>query len=617
MTTAQPSPGTPARTAACSTPAPADAAPADAAPADSAETASSGPQPAAPVRAPRALLLDFGGVVVTTTARADWVHVLAGTVLDLAAAAGHRLERADVEASLRAGRAALSMWKNAASRRLAPRELAPREIVEDFLLADLPDAARSALVLEAERILVAKAHAVSDHRVRPGICELLAEARERGIVLGIVSNAHSGRAHREILRAEGIDGCFGVQVYSDEVGIRKPHPGMIHLAADALGVPARDAWYVGDTLDRDVVAGRRAGVGRVVITRDRRTDHPPFPVTARPDLVLETPEGLLAELRAAVGPADGAPAAGDSAAGDSADGRSAAAGPADGRTTTAGTSAGGRSVGTAAPGAGPARRPLALLLDHGGVLTTSTPDPSRDAVVGRALVDLAERCGHPLTAAEAERAVAAGWERHRERKRSRDRLADPDHRHDEVDPAELWGDLIGADLPAPLRAALRLEASELSFLLHRAKGVPSPREGAVELVRWAHGRGIVVGIVSNTISGRGVRATLAEHGVLDLIGPAAYSDEIGVRKPGREIFAAALAGLDVAPADVVYVGDKALNDGRGGREAGIGTICLLRGGKDDGPSLDRALADGLADHVLDGPGDVIGVLADRLAEPAP
>ncbi|MEE1617765.1 HAD family hydrolase [Brachybacterium sp. J153] len=592
MTTAQPAPGIPARTAACSTPAPADAAPADAAPADSAETASSGSQPAAPVRAPRALLLDFGGVVVTTTARADWVHTLATTVLDLAAAAGHRLERADVEASLRAGRAALSMWKNAASRRRAPRELAPREIVEDFLLADLPGAARSALALDAERILAAKAVAVSDHHVRPGVRELLVVARERGIVLGIVSNAHSGLAHREILRAEGLDGFFGVQVYSDEVGIRKPHPGMIHLAADALGVPAREAWYVGDTLDRDVVAGRRAGVGRVVITRDRRTDHPPFPVAARPDLVLETPEGLLAELRAAVGPVDGA----------SADGALINGAP--------GTEA-------SQIAARPARRPLALLLDHGGVLTTSTPDPTRDEVVGRALVDLAERCGHPLTAAEAERAISTGWDRHRERKRRRDRLADPDHRHDEVDPAVLWGDLIGAELPAPLRAALRLEAAELSFLLHRSKGVPSPREGAVELVRWAHERGIVVGIVSNTISGRGVRATLADYRVLDLIGPAAYSDEIGVRKPGREIFAAALAGLDVAPVDVVYVGDKALNDGRGGRDAGIGTICLLRGGKDDDAALERALAGGLADHVLDGPGDVIDVLAARLAEPAP
>jgi FMN phosphatase YigB (HAD superfamily) len=572
MTTAQSAPGAPTRAAAAAHPGP-DAPVTDRSEPTASLTAAPLADPSAPVLAPRALLLDFGGVVVTTTARADWVHTLATTVLELAAAAGHRLDRDEVEASLRAGRSALSMWKNAASRRRAPRELAPREIVEDFLLADLPDAARSTLALDAQRILVAKAHAVSDHRVRPGVRELLVAARERGIVLGIVSNAHSGRAHRDILRAEGIDDFFGVQVYSDEVGIRKPHPGMIHLAADALGVTAGQAWYVGDTLDRDVVAGRRAGVGRVVITRDRRTDHPPFPVAARPDLVLETPEGLLAELDAAVEPAVVPHAAAGTAA--------PASVPAPTDATDAAPRAG--AAGAAALGSGPAPRPLALLLDHGGVLTTSTPNPERDRIVGQALVDLAARCGHPLTLAEAERAISEGWDRHRERKRRRDRL----------------------------------EATELSYLLHRSKGVPSPREGAVDLVRWAHDQGIVVGIVSNTISGRGVRATLAEYGLLDLIGPAAYSDEVGVRKPGRAVFDAALAGLDAAPADVVYVGDKALNDGRGGREAGIGTICLLRGGKDDDPALEGALAGGLADHVLDGPAQVIDVLAARLAETTP
>ena len=130
--------------------------------------------------------------------------------------------------------------------------------------------------------------------------ELLAECAARRIPLGIVSNAHSGRAHRAILADLGLDRFFGVQVYSDEVGIRKPHPGMIRLAAEGLGVAPQQCWYVGDTFDRDVVAGRRAGAGAVVITRDRRTDTPPFRIAEAPDLVLETPEGLIAPLRAAL-----------------------------------------------------------------------------------------------------------------------------------------------------------------------------------------------------------------------------------------------------------------------------------------------------------------------------
>lgn len=548
--------------------------------------------------APRALLLDFGGVVVSTTPRADWASALGRMVQERALAAGFPLELAAIEQSLRTGRHALGLWKNAASRRLAPRELAPREIVEDFLLVDLPAPVRSALALDAGRILAAKSHAVSDHHLRPGVTELLDVAREHGIRVGIVSNAHSGRAHRDILTELGIDSQIGVQVYSDEVGIRKPHAGMVRLAAEALGADVEDCWYVGDTLDRDVVAGRRAGVAQVLITRDRRTDHPPFDVAETPDRILDSPVELLAHLREAL--AAGSPAVQTQPGAQS--------------TTTSPASLPRVLSSTAA--ATPGRRPLALLLDHGGVITTSVPNPQRDEIVGDALVDLAARSGVELSREEASAAIAAGWERHRARKRERDAMTDPAHRHEEVDPGVLWGDLIGRDLPDPLRAALRIEARELSHLLHRTKGVMRPRPGALELIRWCEEHGVVVGIVSNTISGRGVREQLDDYAVGHLIGPAAYSDEIGVRKPGRAVFDAALAGLEVDPADVVYVGDKVRNDGAGGTEAGIGTIVLLRGGKDKDEALDSALADGLAHHVLDETGDVIDLLAARLAQPA-
>ena len=538
---------------------------------------------AAPLPAPAALLLDFGGVVVSTASRRAWAQELAEVVVARAEPLGARLDLESVAVSLRAGRTALSMWKNAASRRLAPRELSPTEIVDDFLLADLPDPVRRGLALDAGELLATMATTVSEHHPRPGVDELLAECATRRIPLGIVSNAHSGRAHRAILADLGLDRFFGVQVYSDEVGIRKPHPGMIRLAAEGLGVAPHETWYVGDTLDRDVVAGRRAGAGAVVITRDRRTDAPPFPVAETPDLVLETPEGLIAPLRAALDGAAAERSEHDLAAAD-------------------------------------ARRPAArrgrpaVLLDHGGVITLSTPNPARDEEVGALIVGISERIGHPIDLVTAADAIAAGWERHRARKRARDSAADPAHRHEEIDPAVLWGDLVGEGLPEPLRAALRLEAPQLSLALHRAKSVPAPRPGALELIRWCRAQGIVVGIVSNTISGRGVREILAGYGVLADLGPSAYSDEVGVRKPGRAIFEAALAGLGTAPEDVWYVGDKTVNDGRGGKDAGIGAVCLLRGGKDSDEELSAALAEGHADHLLDSPADLIDLLVEHLRE---
>lgn len=561
------------------------------------DTASAAPptQPAGP--APQALLLDFGGVVVSTTPRADWAKVLGRTVHERASAAGFALELTDIEQSLRTGRQALSMWKNAASRRMAPRELAPREIVEDFLLVDLPAPVRSALALDSGRLLAAKSRAVSDHHLRSGVRDLLDQAHDHGILIGIVSNAHSGRAHRDILAELGVDSRIGVQVYSDEVGIRKPHPGMVSMAAEALGVPVEECWYVGDTLDRDVVAGRRAGVAQVLITRDRRTDHPPFDVTATPDRVFDSPVELLEHLREALAE----------------DPRPQEIRP---EVRTTASIACGTELPASTPEAALSRRPMALLLDHGGVITTSVPNPRRDEILGMALVDLAQRSGVELSLEEASAAMAAGWDRHRARKRERDAMTDADHRHDEVDPGVLWGELIGRDLPAPLRASLRIEARELSHLLHRSKGIMRPRPGALELIRWCHEHGVVVGIVSNTISGRGVRDQLEDYGVGHLIGPAAYSDEVGVRKPGRTVFDAALAGLQIDAADVVYVGDKVRNDGSGGAEAGIGTIVLLRGGKDSDAALKAALDAGIVQHVLDETGDVIDLLAARLAQAA-
>ncbi|HWO64078.1 MAG TPA: HAD-IA family hydrolase, partial [Umezawaea sp.] len=111
---------------------------------------------------------------------------------------------------------------------------------------------------------------------RPGLHALLDAADEVGVPVGIVSNALCGAVHRDHLRRHGLDARFAVQVYSDELGIRKPHPGMITAAADALGVPVGSAWYVGDNFDRDALCARRAGAGAAILVEDVGTHEPPF-----------------------------------------------------------------------------------------------------------------------------------------------------------------------------------------------------------------------------------------------------------------------------------------------------------------------------------------------------
>ncbi|MDT0609105.1 HAD family hydrolase [Streptomyces lancefieldiae] len=249
---------------------------------------------------PAALLLDFGGVVVATTNRPSWPEELAAELHhDLMAAGCHELTPDDIVCDLEAAAAADSHWKNAMSRPAAPVEMTAHRYWTEFVAADWPPAARAFVTAHAQVLCHRQGQLRQDRETRPGIGELLDTARHHGLPVAVVSNALSGSVHRAYLRDAGLDKRLALQVYSDEVGVRKPNPEMIHLAARALDVPAGLTWYVGDNFDRDVLCGRRAGVGASVLMEARGTYRRPYVVRVRPDAVVADPYGLRDLLVAA------------------------------------------------------------------------------------------------------------------------------------------------------------------------------------------------------------------------------------------------------------------------------------------------------------------------------
>src|SRR5699024_11788520 len=86
-----------------------------------------------------------------------------------------------------------------------------------------------------------------------------------------VSNTLMCVVHRDYLDSAGLTERFEEQIYSDEVGVRKPNPEMIHLGSQAAGVRTENSWYVGDNFDRDVLCGVRAHVGGNVLMEARST----------------------------------------------------------------------------------------------------------------------------------------------------------------------------------------------------------------------------------------------------------------------------------------------------------------------------------------------------------
>jgi N-acetyl-D-muramate 6-phosphate phosphatase len=249
---------------------------------------------------PAALLLDFGGVVVATTGRPTWAHDLATELHTALTAAGcAELSVEHIQADLVAGSTADWHWKNAMSRPAAPKEMTYRRFWTEFVAADWPQAALAWVTAQAEPLCHRLGQLKQDRVTREGMAELLDCCDELGVPVAIVSNALSGAVHRDYMAEHGLDKRVAVQVYSDEVAVRKPNPEMIRIAARALDTDPANCWYVGDNYDRDVLCGRRAGAGGVVLMEARGTYDRPYVVHAEPDAVVADPHGLRELLAAA------------------------------------------------------------------------------------------------------------------------------------------------------------------------------------------------------------------------------------------------------------------------------------------------------------------------------
>lgn len=96
--------------------------------------------------------------------------------------------------------------------------------------------------------------------------------------------------------------------------------------------------------------------------------------------------------------------------------------------------------------------------------------------------------------------------------------------------------------------------------------------GAVEALRLLSGR-FRLGMVSNA-QWLFTKPELEQLGIGAFFDPLVISSEVGVRKPGRAIFARALALAGVGPAAALHVGDDPYADVGGAAAAGLRT-CLV------------------------------------------
>ena len=95
----------------------------------------------------------------------------------------------------------------------------------------------------------------------PEAAGFLAEARARGVGIGVATNTTSPLAGR-VLALTGLLPLLDEIAAADEAGAGKPDPAVLHLAAARLGVPLAECLFVGDSR-YDAEAAARAPVAFV------------------------------------------------------------------------------------------------------------------------------------------------------------------------------------------------------------------------------------------------------------------------------------------------------------------------------------------------------------------
>lgn len=253
-----------------------------------------------PSVSPKAVLFDVGGVLLQFRPRKNGLEEFVPVLLEHLHSQGVSSLPSDrVELDLRSGVQAYHAWKFAQSRRANPRELPQAEFWGDFVAADWPAAARAYLKSHALELSADLERALSSISSMPGAGETVRAVRAAGIRTGVVSNTICSVWTRRTLESTGIADYLECQVYSDEAGFRKPSPMIFQPALLALDVRAEEVWYVGDKLDRDTQAARRAGIGKMILMPSEDSGESP-PVFAAPDVVIRSLPELLAHLPGAL-----------------------------------------------------------------------------------------------------------------------------------------------------------------------------------------------------------------------------------------------------------------------------------------------------------------------------
>ena len=103
----------------------------------------------------------------------------------------------------------------------------------------------------------------------PEVAETLSVLKERGLILGVISNFDSRLVR--VLNGLGAGSSFEEIFVSSRVGYAKPDPRIFHAALNRHGLRPENAIHVGDSETNDLRGASNAGLRGVLIDRGNGT----------------------------------------------------------------------------------------------------------------------------------------------------------------------------------------------------------------------------------------------------------------------------------------------------------------------------------------------------------
>ena len=216
-----------------------------------------------------AVLFDVGGTLHQVHQDPAQYDRFSQRLLDTLAQRGVRLPVAAPELTARLRRNAEDYKRWSEESRV---ELPGPRIWNEFYLRDFQIGEdRLAPVAEELSVLYDSLRVRNDPR--PHLLETFQTLHEMGMVQGIFSNSISTTFVPRLMEEYGLAPYLSCVILSSTAGARKPDAAIFERAAAACGVPCRETAYVGDTLSRDVLGCRNAGVALSIQIRNPSIAH--------------------------------------------------------------------------------------------------------------------------------------------------------------------------------------------------------------------------------------------------------------------------------------------------------------------------------------------------------